>query len=284
MRRAFLLILVLACDACRSAKPAATVTQIAADNSVSVTDVRFYSDSISGLLWYRVIVPQSVPPARLSVLYLLHGINSGPEEILTRSAVAKLAGMHRLIVVIPDAGFSYYVNAKHRWHSSWEDAITRELMADVKMRFPVLEGREHTGIAGISMGGYGAITLALKHPKLYGFVGAMSGPFDITRRSASLRRWGQTWRIWTIFGLRPSARRDEDVFDLLRNSRGVPNSGWFDSCGRSDPLLAVNRRFVKQLRESGMNVEALETRGGHDWQSWNEGMPELFASAEQALR
>jgi S-formylglutathione hydrolase FrmB len=134
------------------------------------------------------------------------------------------------------------------------------------------------------MGGYGAISLALKHPELYAFAGAMSGPFDIPQRRASLRRWGQTWRIWTTFGVRPSARRDEDVFDLLKNSTKAQDTRWFESCGQSDPLLATNQRFARQLRERGIDVEVLETHGGHDWQSWNEGMPRLFASAEQALR
>ena len=157
-------------------------------------------------------------------------------------------------------------------------------MADVEMRFPLQRGRQHTGIAGISMGGYGAVSLGLKHPDLYGFAGTVSGPFDITQRKASLRRWGQTWRIWTIFGVRPSVRHDEDVFDLLRNSKSVQGNRWFDSCGQSDPLLAVNERFVKQLRERRADVDLLETPGGHDWQSWNDGMPRLFTSAEQALR
>ena len=75
-----------------------------------------------------------------------------------------------------------------------------------------MKGREHTGIAGISMGGYGAVKLALKHQELYGFAASMSRALDITRRPASLRRWGQTWRIWMIFGVQPRSRKDEDVF------------------------------------------------------------------------
>jgi len=236
------------------------------------------------LLCDRAIVPKLSPSEKLPVLYLLHGINSGPSEIMRRSAVGNLARMHNLIVILPQAEFSYYGNPKHRWHARGEDAITRELMADVEIRFPVLRGRQHTGMAGISMGGYGAVSLGLKHPDLYGLIGARSGPFDSARHKASLRRWGQTWRIWTIFGVRPSVRRDPDVFDLLRNSKSGPGNRWLDSCGQSDPLRAVNERWVKQLRERRADVDLVETPGGHDWQSWNDGMPRLFASAEPALR
>jgi S-formylglutathione hydrolase FrmB len=107
--------------------------------------------------------------------------------ILARRApvVVHLASTAHLIVVMPDAGYSYYTNAKHKRNARWEDAVTGELRHDVESRFPVLRGREHAGIAGISMGGYGAVKLALQHPELYGFAGGMSGALDITRRSAS---------------------------------------------------------------------------------------------------
>lgn len=59
----------------------------------------------------RAIVPKLSPSEKLPVLYLLHGINSGPIEIMQRSAVGKLASIHRLIVILPEAEFSYYVNA-----------------------------------------------------------------------------------------------------------------------------------------------------------------------------
>ena len=87
------------------------VTQVSANNSVGVTDVHFYSESIGGLLWYRAIAPKLSPSEKLPVLYLLHGINSGPIEIMQHSAVGKLASIHRLIVILPEAEFSYYVNA-----------------------------------------------------------------------------------------------------------------------------------------------------------------------------
>jgi S-formylglutathione hydrolase FrmB len=201
---------------------------------------------------------------------------------MERSDVVHLASTAHLIVVMPDAGYSYYTNAKHKRNARWEDAVTEE-RHDVESRFPVLRGREHAGIAGISMGGYGAVKLALKHPELYGFAGNMSGALDITRRSASLPQWGQTWRIWTVFGLRRNVRRDEDVFDLLEHGSEVRGTTWFESCGRSDPLYATNALFAHELRGRGVILEASTIAGGHDWQSWNV-MPDLFRIAEKSLR
>jgi putative tributyrin esterase len=134
------------------------------------------------------------------------------------------------------------------------------------------------------MGGYGEVKLALKLPELYGFVGSMSGAFDITRRPLSLRSWGQTWRIWTIFGTRRRVRQDEDVFALLDDERKNSGAGWFVSCGQVDSLHAVDELFVRRMRACGMIVDWTTTPSGHDWNSWNAAMPELFQAAAKSLR
>jgi S-formylglutathione hydrolase FrmB len=255
-----------------------------ADDSVTVTDVRFPSNAVDDLLWYRAVVPKIQDQERLPVIYFLHGFNGSPAEIMEHSDVVKLASHERLIVVIPNGEDSYYTNARHKRHAQWEDAITRDLPQDVALRFPVLPGREHTGIAGISMGGYGAAKLALKHPEQYGLAGTFGGALDITRRPARVKRWGQTWRIWTIFGVQESSRKDEDVFDLLEAQQGKPRMAWFESCGKQDPLYAVNERFAKRLRESGADLHTTTAQHGHEWASWNAAIPEFFQIAGEQLR
>jgi putative tributyrin esterase len=286
VKRSALLVFIVAlfCISCRSPKSSESVQQVLSNDSVTVTDIHFYSAAINGLLWYRVIVPNIGRKERLPVLYFLHGIDSDPAQVTRQSDIVKLAAATGLIVVMPSGGYSYYTNAKHRPHARWEDVLMQDLPRDVKARFPVLSGREHTGIAGISMGGYAAIKLGLKHPDVFAFVGDMSGPLDITRRPASLRRWGQTWRIWTIFGFKPSAREDDDVFNLLDNASDVHRGTWFESCGRDDPMHPVNQRFSRRLQERGVSVNLLTTPGGHDWKAWNAAMPALFGAAGKALR
>lgn len=236
------------------------------------------------MLWYRVIVPHVQPEQPLPVLYLLHGANSDPRDVTEHSDVVKLSVESQLITVLPEGGYSYYTDAKHKRHSRWEYAITEEIPRDLAARFQVLTGREHTGIAGISMGGYGAVKLALKRPDLYGFVGDLSGSLDITRREASLGRWGQTWRIWTIFGFRRDSRRGEDVFHLLDRAKERRDMLWFESCGKNDVLFDVNQRFAQQLRKRGADLKSVTTPGGHDWQDWNAALPELFKLASTTLR
>jgi len=277
-------IALIVCLGCRVPVHPAQTQLVSSDNSVTITDVRFPSRSIKGTLWYRAILPTVKPGERLPVLYLLHGANSDPLEVQRLSDVVHLAISSRLIVVMPEAGYSYYTNARLRPYSHWEDAISGELVHNVDSNFPALTDREHRGIAGISMGGYGAVKLAFKHPELYAFVGSMSGALDITTRPASFRRWSQTWRIWTIFGIRRCTRQDEDVFTLLGKTNNPQNIQWFVSCGKADPLYAVNARFLRRLQERQVAVNSsMTSTGGHDWQSWNKAMPQLFKTASERL-
>lgn len=249
-----------------------------------MVDVRFPIADVGGLLWYRAILPKVEPSEKLPVFYFLHGANSDPAQVMASSPITNLAIEERLIVVLPNAEFSYYTNARHKWHARWEDAITQELRRDVESRFPVLIGREHTGIAGLSMGGYGAIKLTLKHPEEYGFAGSMSGALDITEREPSWRRLQQTARLWRVFGTPAEFRHDEDVFELMHRSSSLQQVDWFVSCGEKDSLYPVNVRFAKRMEERGVPLHLRSTSGGHDWGTWDAVMPELFRAAGARLQ
>lgn len=235
-------------------------------------------------MWYRAIVPQTKPGERLPVLYLLHGANSDPAEVAQHVGLVQAAASQRIILLVPNGELSYYSNAVHRSHANWEDAIARDLPADAAARFPILAGREHTGIAGISMGGYGAAKIALKHPEQYAYAGVVAGALDFTRRPFSVRRFGQAWRQWTIFGLRRSSRVSEDVFALLQKSAVAQSIHWKVASGKKDPLLGVNQRFAHELKQRGAQVEMLQAPGAHDWQSWSALLPKVIESAGKSLR
>ncbi len=258
------------------------VEVVATSDAVRVTDVRIPSAAIGGLLRYRAIVPTTQPGQRLPVLYFLHGANSDPAQVMDSSRIVGLAAAQRLIVVLPDGQYSYFTNARHRSHARWEDAMTQDVARDVEKRFPVLTDREHTGIAGISMGGYGAIKIALKHPERYVFAATMSGALDVTQRKPSFARIQQSIRLWRIFGLH-AERSDEDVFQLLRRSQALKQTHWFAACGEKDPLYDVNVRFARQMQAHGAEFELRTLPGGHDWNTWNAELPELFRSAGQGL-
>lgn len=261
----------------------ASVQVISSNDAVTVTDVRFLSPSIGGILWYRAIVPKAASGERLPVLYLLPGGMSNPVDTLQRTNALQQAVAERLILVSPNPGFSWYTNAKHQENARWEDAIAHDLMRDVDSRFPALAGREHRGLAGVSMGGYGAVKLALKHPELYGFAASMSGSFDVTRRWPNLFNPGQSWTEWTIFGFLPSSRLDEDVFELLSHAPNPQSVKWFAACGADDAFSSDNARFLHLLRQRGATADTVVTPGKHTWQTWSNMLPRLYKDAGESL-
>jgi putative tributyrin esterase len=277
-------LLLTSCSLSCGKQPERTsIRQLSGTDAIRIYDVHIPSSAIGGILWYRMLLPTPSAGEKLPVLYLLPGANSGPADVMEHSEIAKLATEKRLAVVIPDGKLSYYTNALHRPHARWEDAIVQDLMPDVLNRFPVSSERAHTGIAGISMGGYGAAMLTFKHPALYGFTAIVSGALDIARRAPSLRRPGQTWRIWTTFGFRPETRHSEDVFAMLDKYHQRPQAAWFISCGGKDPLYGANERFARRMRQQGVELRLLTTSDGHNWQSWNEALPKMFDRAGSAL-
>src|SRR5262249_7908316 len=146
----------------------------------------------------------------------------------------------------------------------YEDFITQDLVNDVEQYYRVLGTRETRGIAGVSMGGYGAIKIALRHPQQYGFAASLSGPFDVTGRRFAARRFGQSLRLIRVFGFSGGpGRRDSDVFLLAQKTDTAPYI--YLACGRNEGLLEVNRSFDNLLTRRGLAHEYHESPGDHSW-------------------
>ena len=73
---------------------------------------------------------------------------------------------------MPEGNSSYYINAAERPQGKYEDYIVNDLITDAESRFPIAAGRNHRAVIGVSMGGFGAINLSLRHPDLFVFAGA----------------------------------------------------------------------------------------------------------------
>ncbi len=253
-------------------------------SGVKMVDVHFYSTSLGREMPYRAILPVNLKPEqKLPVVYLLHGGGGGYRDWSNYSDVASYAEQG-LILVMPEANNSYYTNSASHPQDRYEDYIVHDLIADVESRFPAAIGRANHAIVGISMGGFGAVTLAMKHPDLFVFAGGLSSALDVTRRPFSIRRIGQ-WREYrAIFGPQGSTtRKESDPFALARTVDPARNSYFFLTCGEQEGLLLVNRQFAAILKQRHFQYEFHSSPGGHDWNQWNGNLPELFKRLIQHL-
>jgi S-formylglutathione hydrolase FrmB len=223
-------------------------------------------------------MPTMISGGRLHVLYLLHGNGGSYREWSQFSGIVGLVPADWMLVM-PEGESSYWMNSATVAKDRYEDFITRDLIADAERELP--QGHVDRAIAGNSMGGFGAIVLAMKHPGLYRFAGAMSPPVDYPERGFSVRRWGQSMAIRSIFGADGSAaRKADDPFVLARMADAKSMPYLWISAGDTEPLLPVVREFDTALTRSGIAHEFYVERGGHDWREWGGALPGLVKAME----
>jgi putative tributyrin esterase len=248
-------------------------------SGVTLQDVSFFSAALQRQMAYRVYLPAKLPPGeKLPVVYLLHGNGGGFREWSSYSNVAQYAA-RGLILVMPEGGSSYYVNSALKPEDRYEDYLVHDLIADVEARFPAAAGRENRAVAGVSMGGFAAVCLALNRPDLLVFAGAISPAIDVPSRRFSISRWWQSQRFRSIFGPSGSATRQaRDPFHLVQSADPARTPYIYLTAGEQEPLLEPNRRFAARLREYHFTYEFHAQPGGHDWGEWNSQIPGCFES------
>jgi putative tributyrin esterase len=245
---------------------------------VTLRDITFRSTALGRDMEYRVISPVEKSGRKLPVLYLLHGGGGGFRDWSNYSDVARLAESG-LLLVMPEGESSYYTNAVDPPQNRFEDYITHDLITDVESRFPAASGRTNRAVIGISMGGFGAIKIGLRHPDLFFFVGGLSAAIDVPRRAFTFRRLQQSRHYNSIFGPSGShTRRDNDPFVLVRSANPETAPYFFLTCGEQEGLLPANREFAALLAQQHFRCELHTVRGGHDWNQWNAWLPSVLHS------
>jgi putative tributyrin esterase len=247
--------------------------------NVALEDVTFRSAALNRDMQYRVLLPTHIAAAaKLPVVYLLHGADGSFRDWSNYSDVARFAEQG-LILVMPEGDESYYVNAREPPQDRYEDYIVSDLIAEVDKKFPVAPGGANRAIVGVSMGGYGAIKLALSHPELFAFAGGISSAIDVPRRPFSIKRIQQSRHYRSIFGSWGSVtRQNSDPFALARSADPERTPYLFLSCGEQEGLLPVNRNFAALLESRRLRYEFHVVPGGHDWNQWDKRLPGVFQS------
>jgi putative tributyrin esterase len=247
-------------------------------------DVTFRSQSLNREMHYRVFMPERAGDRKLPVVYLLHGGGGTFRDWSNYSDVARFAA-GGLLLVMPEGDNSYYVNAAQRAQDRYEDYILNDLLSDVETRFPARKDQSGRAIVGVSMGGFGAVTLALDHPEKFVFAAGISSALDVTRRRFTWRRLNQSRHFEELFGPDGSqARRNYDPFQLASKAGAKALPYLYLTCGEQEGLLAPNREFAALLKRSGIAHEFHTVSGGHEWDRWEQQLPALFASLVETLR
>jgi S-formylglutathione hydrolase FrmB len=246
---------------------------------VTLRDVTFHSGALNRDMTYRVVLPTGIAAGqKLPAVYLLHGGGSNFRAWSNYSDVARYAE-RGLILIMPEGHDSYYTNSVEHPQDRYEDYVVNDLISDVEGRFPVASVRANRAIVGISMGGFGAVKLAFRHPELFAFAGGISPAIDVPSRPFSVKRPLQWHYHRSIFGAwGGQAQRDNDPFVLALSSDPAKTPYLFLTCGEQEGLLPANRKFAALLAQRQIGHEFHVVPGCHNWTQWNERLDSCFHS------
>lgn len=252
--------------------------------AAAVSDRIFWSPSLGRTLPYRIILPAdyATSVARYPVLYLLHGYGGAFGDWSAHSKVAEYVAGRPLIVVMPEGANSWYVDGANG--QAWETYLTSDLITSVDATFRTIATRDGRMIAGLSMGGYGAVKAGLRHPELFAVVGSFSGAFDITRPGDVFKGESKP-DVMDVFGpVGSTVRKANDVFAMAAAAKpdGLPYF-WLAE-GTSDPWLEPNREMARALKARGIATEYVEHPGGHDWTFWDWAVQSFLNSPHVTAR
>lgn len=245
-----------------------------------VRDESFTSQSLGRSMKYRVLLPAGYDMAaqRYPVLYLLHGLTGSYVDWETKTHLSQHLRGYQLIVVMPDANDSWYTNSAGTPADRYEDYIAKDLVQDVDGRFRSIATRHARAIAGLSMGGYGALKLGLKFPGTFAFAGGFSSAVGVVRRPAPAGKLTPMQEaMLKIFGPDGSETRTaNDVMALVTKAEPARMPYFYIDCGTEDGLLTGNREFVAALQQQKIAYEYRELPGAHTWSYWDQQLPQML--------
>ena len=253
----------------------ALVLALSLPAAASIVITREFDSTALQRKWsYAVYLPDGYETSNLKypVLYLLHGhgqdlyawVNFGHIQPTTDELIAH-GEIPPAIIVMPDAGTTWFVDRKEKM----ETAVIQDLIGDVQHTFRVIEARNGRVVAGLSMGGYGALRFVLKYPEMFAAAGLLSPAIydpEVPQGSGA-RRAG-------VFG---AAEFDPQVWKelnyptlweaFLAKKIAVP---MYINSGDDDDFFieAEATRLYSLLRKNGQPAELRIVDEAHKWPVW----------------
>lgn len=242
----------------------------------------FFSEALELSTSMTVLLPQATTSqigmsgaareGRPPVLYLLHGLSDDDTVWMRRTSIERYASDLGLAIVMPQVHRSFYSDLAHEGGRYWT-FVAEELPRLVADSFCVSDAREDTFVAGLSMGGYGALKLALRQPERFAAAGSLSGALDVRAMHAGGWRKPLVANIWGAGG--PPV--EDDLLALLDGADPTSLPALWASCGTSDELIDHQRTFVESSQRHGITVTAEEHPGEHTWDYWDQHIQRFLA-------
>lgn len=253
-----LLALILACKE--------TPTIIDKDSTIQIASI---SSSILDMdVNYSVYLPPSYESGGpFPVLYLLHGYygnhldwpRNGMRQIMDRELNS--GNSTEMIVIMPDGMDSFYIDDFDERKLDYEQFFFQEFVPEIESKFNIVKAKTHRGIAGLSMGGYGATTYGLKYHHLFSFAYSMSGVVFLDERF-------------------------QNIFEIINSKTSTELTQLpkiFLDCGTEDFLFDSNVYLSNFLTQKNIDHTFTKGDGAHEWSYWVNSLPTVFNEFSTSL-
>lgn len=236
--------------------------------------IQYFSRSLSKASAFNVIFPDDPAiPRPWSTFYLLHGLSDDHTIWSRRTSIERYVQDLPLVVVMPDGGRGWYTNAAEGY--AYEDDLVKDVVGLVDRTFPVKAEREGRAIGGLSMGGYGAVKVGLKHHETFCSVNSHSGALAFVRGNTDENK-KLSPEFERIFG-KDAKDGPEDPFAIVEEIDHGRIPAMRIDCGTDDFLIQHNRDFHKFLEDRHVAHEYQEFPGSHNWAYWDEHVQQALA-------
>lgn len=237
-----------------------------------VDTVEIYSPSMRKSIPCIIVTPDNytLQGKPYPVLYLLHGHGGNYSGWLSEAPQLRLhADTYQMLIVCPDGGYdSWYLDSPVDSTVRYDTHISQEVVQYVDYYYHTRRDRSGRAISGLSMGGHGAVSLAIKHLDVFGAAGSMAGGLD-------LRSWRKNdWDLKGVLGDPDSHWQnwiDHSAVSLI-SRLGKTELSLLIDCGVGDFFLPANREMNRLLLEAKIPHDYTERPGEHNREYWGSAV------------
>lgn len=208
---------------------------------------------------------------KYKTLYLLHGLLGNYTDWVSQTRIQRWAEENNLAVVMPSGDNAFYLNSRTPWND-YETFIGEELVEVTRKMFPLSDKREDTFIAGLSMGGFGALRNGIVFSNTFSHVAGLSAAVHIFEDTS------EEANIGLFDNIKEASESNRNpwvaVDEMLSSGRKPPK--FYMACGTQDDLMPANIKFRDYLKSKGLDVTWDEENFGHDWDFWDSQIKKVL--------
>lgn len=249
---------------------------------------------------YSLFLPEGYEAGsrKYPVLYLLHGFGDdetgwtqmGDVETIASQAMAS-GQVPPMIIVMPDAGKSWYVNSADG-KNRYEDFFVNELIPHIDSSYRTRTSKQFRAIAGLSMGGYGTLLLASKHTELFSAAAPLSAAVFTDAEVVAMPEADWKRRFTNVYPMQQKGKErlskdwnQNSIFKILETTSpdALKSVRFYVDCGDDDHLIKGNMSLHAAMLDRNISHQFRVRDGGHTWIYWRTALPEVLNFVSQGF-